>query len=128
MTRSQMRLRIAVTACTLALLGAGYAASFVLAEAAAPRAKVIKISARRFAYSPAHLTLKKGVPVVLELTSGDVLMGLNIPDFNVRGDIEPGKVTQVRFVPDKAGTFTFLCDIFCGSGHERMQGTLTVVD
>jgi heme/copper-type cytochrome/quinol oxidase subunit 2 len=26
------------------------------------------------------------------------------------------------------GTFTFLCDIFCGDGHERMQGTITVVD
>jgi cytochrome c oxidase subunit 2 len=128
MTRPQMRLRAAITACALAFLGVGYAASFVLAEAAAPRAKVIKISAHRFEYSPAHLTLKKGVPVELELTSRDVLMGLNIPDFNVRGDMEPGKVTRVRFVPDRTGTFAFLCDIFCGSGHERMQGTITVVD
>lgn len=128
MTGRQMRLRAAITACTLALLGVGYASSFVLAEAAAPRAKVIQMSAHRFEYNPAHLTLKKGVPVVLELTSADVLMGLNIPDFNVRADMEPGKVTRVRFVPDRSGTFTFLCDIFCGSGHERMQGTITVVD
>ena len=128
MSPSQARRRFAVTACTLVLLGASYAATFVAAQAAAPRAKVIRISAKRFDYSPAHLTLKKGEPVVLELTSQDVLMGLNIPDFNVRGDMEPGKVTRVRFVPDKAGTFAFLCDIFCGSGHERMQGTLTVVD
>ena len=120
--------RIAITAATLALLVAGYGASFVAAQAAAPRAKVIKLSAQRFTYSPAHLTLKKGVPVELELTSRDVLMGLNIPDFNVREDMLPGKVTRLRFVPDKAGTFTFLCDIFCGSGHERMQGTITVVD
>lgn len=120
--------RIATTAATLALLLGGYGASFVAAQAAAPRAKVIKVSAQRFAYSPAHFTVKKGVPVELELTSRDVLMGLNIPDFNVRQDMLPGKVTRVRFVPDKTGTFTFLCDIFCGSGHERMQGTITVVD
>jgi cytochrome c oxidase subunit 2 len=55
-------------------------------------------------------------------------MGFNLPDFNVRGDIMPGKVTRVRFVPDKTGTFTFLCDLFCGSGHEEMNGKLTVVD
>jgi cytochrome c oxidase subunit II len=120
--------RFAVTASVIALLGFGYGASFVAAQAAAPRARVIKVSAQRFEYSPAHLTLKKGVPVVLELTSRDVLMGLNIPDFNVREDMLPGKLTRVRFVPDKTGTFIFLCDIFCGSGHERMQGTITVTD
>jgi cytochrome c oxidase subunit 2 len=120
--------RFVITAAMLALLGLGYGASFVAAEAAAPRAKVIKISAKRFDYSPAHLTLKKGVPVVLELRSRDVLMGFNLPDFNLRADMLPDKVTRVRFVPDKTGRFVFLCDIFCGSGHEQMQGTLTVVD
>ncbi len=117
-----------ITATALALLGLGYGASFVAAEAAAPRAKVIKLSARRFVYNPSNLTLKKGVPVELELTSDDVLMGFSLPDFNIRSDIVPGRVARVRFVPDKTGKFIFLCDIFCGSGHEQMQGTLTVVD
>lgn len=120
--------RDVITAAMLALLGLGYGASFIAAEAAAPRAKVIKISAMRFDYSPAHLTLKKGVPVILELRSRDVLMGFNLPGFNLRADMLPDQVTRVRFVPDKTGNFVFLCDIFCGSGHERMQGTLTVVD
>jgi cytochrome c oxidase subunit 2 len=55
-------------------------------------------------------------------------MGLNLPDFNVRGDMIPEKVTRVRFTPDKTGTFTFVCDIFCGSRHEEMHGTITVID
>ena len=122
------RRRFVITAGTVAALSLGYGATFVIAQAAAPREKVIRVSARRFEYSPSRLTLKKGVPVVLELTSEDVLMGLDIPDFNVRGDMEPGKVSRVRFVPQKTGTFVFLCDIFCGSGHERMQGTITVVE
>ena len=128
MTASQRRLRLAITACALGLLGLGYGTSFVAAQVGAPRARVIPVSAQRFEYSPAHLTLKKGVPVELELSSRDVLMGLNIPELGVRGDMEPGKVSRVRFVPQKTGTFVFLCDVFCGSGHERMQGTITVVE
>ena len=89
---------------------------------------MIKITAKRFDYTPGKLTLKKGEPVVLELSTSDVLMGFNLPDFNVRADIVPDKVVQVRFVPDKTGTFTFVCDIFCGTKHEEMNGTITVVD
>jgi len=121
---SQKDLRIAAA---IAVLAAGSLVTYAVAQAA-PRAKVIKIVAKRFDYGPSHLTLKKGVPVVLELTTRDVFMGFNLPDFNVRADIVPEKVTRVTFVPDKTGTFTFLCDVFCGTGHEQMQGTLTVVD
>jgi cytochrome c oxidase subunit II len=127
-TATDSRRRFVVTAATLALLTLGYGASFIAAQASSPQAKVIKISAKRFEYTPGHLTLKKGQPVILEITSRDVLMGFNLPEFNVRADALPDKVTRVSFVPDKAGKFIFLCDIFCGTGHEQMQGTLTVVD
>jgi cytochrome c oxidase subunit II len=106
------------------LLGA---ATIGLGAAAQPEEQVIKILARRFTYTPNKLTLKKDVPVVLELTTADVLMGFNAPDFDVRADIIPGQVARVRLVPGMVGTFTFLCDIFCGSGHETMSGTITVV-
>jgi cytochrome c oxidase subunit 2 len=118
-------LRIAVTAVALA---AGATATFLVAEAAQPKEKVIKIASKRFKYTPGDLRLKKGQPVILEFTAEDVVMGFNLPDFNLRSDIVPGKVTRVRFVPDKTGTFAFLCDIFCGSGHEEMNGHLTVID
>ena len=65
--------------------------------------------------------------MVFELRTADFLMGFSVPDFNARADIIPGKVARLRVVPDKTGTFTFLCDIFCGSGHETMSGSLTVV-
>jgi cytochrome c oxidase subunit 2 len=106
------------------LLGA---ATIGLRAAAQPEEQVIKILARRFTYTPNKLSLKKGIPVVLELTTADVLMGFSAPDFDVRADIVPGQVTRVRLAPDKVGTFTFLCDVFCGSGHETMNGTITVV-
>jgi len=120
-----MRARLAMSAAALAV---GAASTYVVAQAAQPKERVIKVVASRFKYSPGNLKIKKGQPVVFELTTADVPMGFNLPDFNVRGDIMPGKVTRVRFVPDKTGTFTFLCDLFCGSGHEEMNGKLTVVD
>jgi len=110
----------------LGALGLG-AGTIGLRAAAQPKEQVIKILARRFTYTPNKLTLKKGVPVVLELTTADVLMGFSVPDFDARADIIPGQVARLRLVPDKAGTFAFLCDIFCGSGHETMSGTITVI-
>jgi cytochrome c oxidase subunit 2 len=118
-------LRIAAGA---AALGLASIATYVAAQPAQPKEKVIRIDAKRFDYTPGELTLKKGEPVILELTSRDVLMGFNLPDFGLRADMVPDKVTRVRFVPDKTGSFTFLCDVFCGTKHEEMNGRLTVVE
>ena len=87
---------------------------------------VIKVVAKKFDYTPGTIKLKKGVPVTLELTSADVVMGFNAPDFKVRADIIPAQVARARLVPDKTGTFVFLCDIFCGDGHEGMSGQIHV--
>jgi cytochrome c oxidase subunit II len=95
---------------------------------AAENEQVIKITAKRFEYLPKQITLKKGVPVVLEFTSLDRLHGFNCPGLKIRTDIQPGKINTVRFVPDKVGEFSFHCDIFCGSGHEGMRGTIKIVE
>lgn len=92
-----------------------------------PGEQVIKVSSHKFEFVPGAITLKKGVPVVFELTSSDVIMGFNVPDFKNRATIIPGVVTRIRIVPDKVGTFTFFCDVFCGDGHEEMSGLITVV-
>jgi len=114
---------IATMAVMLGSLGA-----YVAAQSAEPKEKVIKITAKKFNYTPGEVKLKKGVPVILEFRTLDVLMGFNLPDFNARADIVPGKTTRLRVVPDKTGTFVFLCDVFCGTGHEEMNGKLIVVD
>ena len=116
------------------LLGAlGLAGSFiggtVLAQVAAKhseRERVIKIVAQRYSYSPAEIVLKKGEPVVLEFTSLDFVHGFKIPDLNIRADLPPGKLTRVRIAPEKEGAYDFLCDNFCGSGHEEMSGRILV--
>ncbi len=101
--------------------------SLSLPVLAAPE-QVIQIKAKRFEYMPNEITLKKGVPVVLELTSLDRLHGFNCPAFKIRGDIRPHQVTKITFTPDQVGTFDFHCDNFCGSGHENMTGKFIVTD
>ena len=91
-------------------------------------AKLIRISAQRYVFIPNQLTLKLGEPVDIEISTLDVPMGFNAPDFAVRGSIVPGQTSHVRFTPTRTGTFTFLCDVFCGSGHEEMSGTITVTE
>ena len=98
------------------------------AKADPPDEQVIKITAKKFEYSPREITLKKGVPATLELTSLDRLHGFNCPDLKIRSDIKPGNVNKVNFTPDKTGSFEFHCDIFCGSGHEGMTGTIIVTE
>ncbi|HXX54004.1 MAG TPA: cupredoxin domain-containing protein [Thermodesulfovibrionales bacterium] len=88
--------------------------------------QTIKITAKKFEYTPNEIRLKKGVPIVLELTSLDRVHGFNCPDLGVRTTIEPGKVSQVHIVAQKAGTYEFHCDIFCGDGHEDMSGKIIV--
>lgn len=89
---------------------------------------VIKITAKKFEYSPSSIKIKKGIPVILELTSLDTRHGFNCPKLGVRTDIEPGKVSRVRILAQKAGVYEFHCDIFCGDGHEDMYGKIIVED
>ena len=86
----------------------------------------IRISAKKFEFTPNKVVAKRGQPLVLVLTSEDRIHGFKMPDFGLRTDIVPGQETRLELVPEKAGSFTFFCDVFCGGGHEDMDGTLVV--
>ena len=109
----------------------GAATALVLIPLAArllaqPKRAEINVIAKKFVFVPGEIHVRKGQPVVLQFKAPEVPMGFNLPDFGVRTDIVPGKTSTLQFTPDKVGTFTFLCDVFCGSGHEDMNGTLVV--
>src|SRR6266568_9322876 len=107
----------------VAAAGAAFGAG-VLAQ---PKERVIKVVARKFVWLPNVITLKKGEPVVLEFTALEVVMGFRAPELKQRVDIIPGQVARLRMLPDRVGSFDFLCDIFCGEGHEGMSGKIHVV-
>jgi len=98
-----------------------------MAVQAQPKPRIIPVVARKFTYEPAEITLKVNEPVIFRLTTADVVMGFSVPDFAARATIIPGQTVDLPMTPTKAGEFVFLCDVFCGSGHENMEGTLRVV-
>lgn len=91
-----------------------------------PVAPVIRITAHKWSFTPDEIHLVVGQPVVLELVSLDVPHGFNAPDLGVRVDVEPGRSMRIPVRPERAGTFTFHCDVFCGNGHEEMSGRIVV--
>ncbi len=89
---------------------------------------VIRIAAKKFEFSPRVIDLKKGETVTLELTTLDRTHGFDAPDLGVKATIKPGAPTRVRVTPNKLGTFSFHCNVFCGDGHEDMTGQIVVHD
>jgi cytochrome c oxidase subunit 2 len=102
------------------------AAGALFGPAAHSQERVIRIVAKKFEFTPSEIRLEKGVPVILELITEDVAMGFSAPDFKADVEIVPGKAVRVRLQPDKTGTFEFICDVFCGDGHEDMGGKIHV--
>jgi cytochrome c oxidase subunit 2 len=90
--------------------------------------KRIDVSVKKFGYAPAEITLKKGEPVVLVLTTEDVTHGLKFKELNLNTRIEKGKPSELAFTPDSAGDFVGHCSVFCGSGHGSMTLTLHVTE
>lgn len=89
--------------------------------------RTIQITAKRFAFEPAEITLKQGEPVELTLRSVDVGHGLRFRELGMEMKAKKGQTSEVQFTPEKAGTFVGHCDVFCGSGHGTMELTLHVV-
>ena len=122
---SRRKLALCVAALTFGFV-VSVGSSLLLAKPKDHGERVVPIKVRRFEYMPKEVTLKKGVPVILELTSLDVPHGFNLPDLGVRADVLPGLKARVRIVPQQAGRFVFHCDIFCGTGHEELEGVIVV--
>ena len=117
---------------TIAIAGLGLAAAlgiaaFAVAQSSGPE-RIVQISAERYEYSPQRVVLKKGEPVILELTSEDRLHGFHVKPLGIRADVVPGHPVRVRVTPDKTGKFPFTCDLFCGSGHNDMGGIIEVIN
>ena len=90
--------------------------------------KTINIEAKRFSFSPAEITLKKGETVKLSLVSDDVAHSLVIKELHVNAPIVKGHPTEVLVTPEQVGDFKGACGRFCGSGHGSMHLVVHVTD
>ena len=77
---------------------------------------------------PDKIVVKKGEKVKLVIYSEDVVHSLIIPELNLdTGPIKPGHIKIFEFIPDKEGSFSIYCGIYCGPHHSHIKGKLIVV-
>jgi cytochrome c oxidase subunit 2 len=69
-----------------------------------------------------------GRPVKLTMTSQDVIHSFFVPAFRVKGDVLPGRYTEVWFEATKTGTYHLFCAEYCGTMHSGMIGRVTVME
>lgn len=96
------------------------------AQDTAPGADAIKMTAKKYEFTPDTVTVKKGDHVRLLITALDRAHGIKIDAFHVDKKLPKGEEVTVEFVADRAGTFPFECSVFCGMGHRKMKGKLIV--
>lgn len=98
----------------------------VLAQNPSPPPLEIKITARRFHFDPHVITLQKGRPARLIITSEDVAHGFAIDEFNISAKIEAKRTKTIEITPERTGRFRIYCSVYCGDDHDGMVGELIV--
>jgi cytochrome c oxidase subunit 2 len=88
--------------------------------------QTIEIHARRYDFSPAEITLKKGETTTIKLFSDDVTHSLVVKELGINKEVSKGHPEEVTVTPDKTGDFRGKCGRFCGSGHGSMALTVHV--
>jgi cytochrome c oxidase subunit II len=75
---------------------------------------------------PGELHVPVNQPVIMELSSKDVIHNFCLPHMRIAGDAIPGSLIPMWFKPLKTGTYELVCGQLCGLGHYGMKGTLVV--
>ena len=125
MMKNKIIVAALAAACGLALSAVASRSNLARADV---NPKVIEISAKKFEFTPSEITLKKGQPVILRVTSTDRVHGFMSKPLKFDTDIAVGKPTDVAVTPDAAGDFTVICDHYCGTGHGGMKMKVSVVE
>ena len=104
------------------------AAAYVTSAQSAPSdsVKAFTINAQKFEFSPSVITVRRGDHVRLTITALDADHGFKLDGFHIERKMQKGEAVTVEFTADHPGNYTFQCSHFCGMGHKRMKGRLTV--
>lgn len=124
-----------------------FAAAFTYAQEQAPPiagdVQVIEVTAKKYAFDPSPIHVKKGTRVQLKITATDHEHGFAIEPYaemvakkGAPGlqfaapqkcfKIEKDQTVTVEFVAQAEGTYRFKCCVHCGIHHGSMKGELIV--
>ena len=74
-----------------------------------------------------QLFVPQGQPVVMRMTSEDVVHSFFLPDYRIKEDVMPGRITYLWFYPKTLGESVLTCTEYCGVGHSNMFGKVKVL-
>ncbi|KAA0257583.1 MAG: cytochrome c oxidase subunit II [Chloroflexi bacterium] len=101
-----------------------------------PQAFVVNVKAQQFSWTfeyPEYgivsneLYLPVNKQVVLKMESADVIHSFWVPEWRIKQDVVPGRVTEYRVTPTLEGRFKVRCAELCGMTHYAMEGPIAVV-
>lgn len=124
--------RVKSVIVALALLTAAFALVLVVNQgriiSAGQRedAAVINMTAYQWAYTPSTIVVRQGQTVIIHIRNLDIPHGFALEEYGVNVFLPPGEEVTVRFVANRAGSFMFFCNVFCGTGHPTHRGILIV--
>lgn len=102
-----------------------------------PSAMVVKVTGYQwgwqfeypdYGFSSTTLYLPVNQQVVLQMQSLDVIHSFWVPEFRVKQDLVPGRITEYRITPILAGDYKVRCAEICGTSHAYMESPITVVE
>ena len=89
----------------------------------------VRLIAARYSFYPQELATAARHARHLPLTSPDVVHGVHVPFTNMSTMVIPGYISEVttRFNAEQVGDHQFLCNEYCGLGHDYMWSRLKIV-
>ena len=103
-----------------------------------PNAMVIKVTgiqwSWKFEYPPVdgisvasdELHIPVGKQVLLQMTSTDVIHSFWVPEFRVKQDLVPGRITELHITPTREGNYMVRCAELCGTSHYDMEKPVVI--
>ena len=86
----------------------------------------IKVTAKKYEFLPNIIKANRGDHIKLIITALDRDHGFKLEGFHIDQKLPKGEAVTVEFTADQIGAFPFECSHFCGLGHSKMKGQLTV--
>lgn len=101
-----------------------------------PNAMVVNVTAFQWAWrfeypeygiKSNQLYLPVNRQVVLKMQSPDVIHSFWVPEFRIKQDVVPGRITEYRITPSQIGEYKVRCAELCGASHAYMLAPVNVV-
>ena len=88
----------------------------------------VRVIAQQYSFVPSCIVVPTDMPIVIRITSPDVIHGFLIAGTNVNSMVLPGFVAEVRTRFDRPGEHLMPCHEYCSVGHEGMWARVKVID